>query len=205
MRQLTSIDAQFLAIEDGRTHGHVAAVGIYDPSTAPAGQLTLDAVRDLVAARLHLLPPFHWRLVEVPFGLDHPYWHHESELDLDFHIRQLALPAPGDARMLAEQVARIAARPLDRSRPLWELYLIPVSTVTGSRSSPRCTTPPSTACLCAEILSVLLDAAPEGRSLPARAATSARRDKPGQLEMLARGLAAPALATRTATRTAAPR
>src|SRR5207249_1983305 len=63
MRQLTSIDAQFLAIEDGRTHGHVAAVGIYDPSTAPAGQLTRETVRDLVAARLHLLPPFHWRLV----------------------------------------------------------------------------------------------------------------------------------------------
>ena len=124
MRQLTSIDAQFLAIEDGRTHGHVTAVGICDPSTAPGGQLTHGAVRDLVAARLHLVPPFRWRLVEVPFGPDHPYWQDEPDLDFEFHIRELALPAPGDARMLAEQVARIAARPLDRARPLWELYLI---------------------------------------------------------------------------------
>jgi hypothetical protein len=58
MRQLTSIDAQFLTIEDGRTHGHVTAVEIDDPSAVAAGQLTHDAVRDLVSARLHLLPPF---------------------------------------------------------------------------------------------------------------------------------------------------
>jgi diacylglycerol O-acyltransferase len=189
MRQLTSIDAQFLAVEDGRTHGHVTAVGIYDPSTAPAGQLTHDAVRDLVAARLHLLPPFHWRLVEVPFGLDHPYWHHESEFDLEFHIRELALPAPGDARMLAEQVARIVARPLDRARPLWELYLI--HGLEGDRVAVL--TKMHHAAIDgmsgAEILSVLLDASPGGRSLPAPTATPVVGNKPGQLEMLARGLA----------------
>jgi WS/DGAT/MGAT family acyltransferase len=189
MRQLTSIDAQFLAIEDGRTHGHVAAVGIYDPSTAPGGQLTHDAVRDLVAARLHLLPPFHWRLVEVPFGLHHPYWHHESEFDLDFHIRELALPAPGDARMLAEQVARIVARPLDRARPLWELYLI--HGLDGDRVAVL--TKVHHAAIDgmsgAEILGVLLDPSPEGRRLPARPATPVGRNEPGQLELLARGLA----------------
>jgi WS/DGAT/MGAT family acyltransferase len=179
MRQLTSVDAQFLAIEDGRTHGHVSALGIYDPSTTPAGRLTLDAVHDLVATRLHLLPPFHWRLVEVPFGLDHPYWHHESELDLEFHIRELALPAPGDDRMLAEQVARIAARPLDRAHPLWELYLIHgldrdrVALLTKMHHAAV------DGMSGAEILSVLLDPSPEGRSLPAPTATPVARNTPG--------------------------
>ncbi len=74
MRQLTSLDAQFLALEDGRNHGHVSALGIYDSSTAPGGRLTLDALRALLEQRLHLLAPFRWRLATVPFGLDHPYW-----------------------------------------------------------------------------------------------------------------------------------
>ena len=190
MRQLTSLDAQFLAAEDGKTHGHVSSLGIYDPSTAPGGKLTLDAVRDLVAGRIHLLPPFRWRLAEVPFGLDHPYWFDDPDFDLDFHIRELALPAPGDQRMLAEQVARIVARPLDRARPLWEFYLIhgladervavltklhhaAVDGVSG-----------------AEILSVLLDPAPEGRTVDAPEAPRTPARMPGQLQMLGRGVAA---------------
>lgn len=124
MHQLTSLDAQFLAAEDGRTHGHVSALGIYDPSTAPGARLTLEAVRDLVATRIDSLAPFRWRLAPVPLNLDHPYWFDDPVFDLEFHIRELALPAPGDDRQLAEQVARLHSRPLDRGRPLWELYLI---------------------------------------------------------------------------------
>jgi len=146
-------------------------------------------VRDLVAARLHLLPPFHWRLVEVPFGLDHPYWHHESEFDLEFQIRELALPAPSDARIRAEQVARIVARPLDRARPLWELYLI--HGLDGDRVA--LLTKVHHAAIDgmsgAEILSVLLDPSREGRRLPAPTETPVGRNEPGQLKMLARGLA----------------
>jgi WS/DGAT/MGAT family acyltransferase len=189
MRQLTSLDAQFLAVEDGRTHGHVAALGTYDPSTAPGGRLTLDAVRDLVAARLHRLPPFRWRLVEVPLGLDHPYWHDDPGFDLDFHVRELALPAPGDERMLAEQVARIVARPLDRARPLWELYLIHgledgrVGVLTKMHHAAV------DGLSGAEVLSVLLDPAPETGPAPAAPAAATARQRPGQFEMLARGLA----------------
>lgn len=124
LRQLTSLDAQFLAIEDGRTHMHVSALGIYDPSTAASGALTREAVRDLIAERLHLLAPFRWRLVGVPLDLDHPYWFDDRDIDLDFHVRELALPAPGDEHQLAEQVERIVSRPLDRAHPLWELYVI---------------------------------------------------------------------------------
>ncbi len=124
MRQLTSLDAQFLALESSRTYGHVGALALFDPSTAPGGRVTSEDLGRVVAGRIDQLPPFHQRLVEVPFGLDHPYWIEDPDFDLDFHIRDTAVPPPGDDRQLAETVARIFARPLDRKRPLWELYLI---------------------------------------------------------------------------------
>src|SRR5947209_19823801 len=71
-----------------------------------------------------MVKPLRWRLLEVPLGLDHPYWIDDDEFDIEYHVREIALPAPGDERQLAEQVARLSARPLDRRRPLWELYLI---------------------------------------------------------------------------------
>ena len=124
MRQLTPLDAQFLAIETSRTYGHVGGLAVYDPSTAPGGELGVDDLCRLVSERVHLLPPFRWRLAQVPLGLDLPYWTEDEDFDLDFHIRESAVPPPGDDRQLGETVARIFARPLDRSRPLWELYVI---------------------------------------------------------------------------------
>src|SRR5215210_1151157 len=95
-----------------------------DPSTAPGGVLECGDMKRLLEERLPLLPPFRWRLAEVPLGLDYPYWIDDADFDLDFHVRELGLAAPGTDRQLADQVARIASRPLDRARPLWELYLI---------------------------------------------------------------------------------
>src|SRR3954468_18140907 len=124
MRQLTSLDAQFLAVESARIYGHVAFLGVYDPSTAPGGRLDMEAVKGLLDERLHLLPPLKWRLVPVPLGLDLPYWVEDPDFDLDFHVRESAVPPPGDDHTLAEGAARIFARPLDRGRPLWEFYVI---------------------------------------------------------------------------------
>src|SRR3712207_2906995 len=124
MRQLTSLDAQFLAMESSSTYGHVSGLALYDPSTRPGVTLEQADVSRLVGERIHLLPPFRRKLVEVPFGIVAPYWVEDPDFDLDFHIRESAVPPPGDKRQLAETVARIVARPLDRSRPLWELYLI---------------------------------------------------------------------------------
>lgn len=124
MRQLSTLDAQFLNVESARVYGHVAFLGIYDPSTAPGGKLGGAEVRRLLDERLHLLPPLRWRLVEVPLGLDLPYWVEDPDFDLEFHIRETAIPAPGDDRQLAETVQRVFGRPLDRGRPLWELYVI---------------------------------------------------------------------------------
>jgi len=92
VRQLTSLDAQFLALETPRQSGHVAGLAILDPSTRPDGKLELAAIQKLIAGRLPLLPPLRWRLAEVPLGLDYPYWVDDPEFDLDFHVRELALP-----------------------------------------------------------------------------------------------------------------
>ena len=124
MRQLTGLDAQFLALETPRQAGHVGALAVLDPSTRPNGRLELADLQNMIAERLPLLPPFRWRLKQVPLGLDYPYWIDDPDFDLEYHVREIALaPPPTDAK-LAEQVARIFARPLDRARPLWEAYLI---------------------------------------------------------------------------------
>jgi WS/DGAT/MGAT family acyltransferase len=188
MRQLTSLDAQFLAVESARTYGHVGGLAVYDPATAPGGSLDVGDVCRLVGERLHLLPPFRWRLVEVPLGLDHPYWIEDPDFDLDFHIRESAVPPPGDDRRLAETVARIFSRPLDRSRPLWELYLI--HGLAGGRVALLTKIHHSVVdgVSGSEILSVLLDPSPEGRELPPPPERRAADRRPSELEMLGRGL-----------------
>jgi diacylglycerol O-acyltransferase / wax synthase len=189
MRQLTPLDAQFLAIETSRTYGHVGGLAVYDPSTAPGGKLDIPELCDLVAERLHLLPPFQWRLVQVPLGLDLPYWTEDEHFDLDFHIRESAVPPPGDDRRLAETVARIFARPLDRSRPLWELYLI--QGLDGGRVALLTKVHHSVVDGVSgnEILSVLLDPSPEGREIESPPDDRAAGRSPGDIEMLGRGLA----------------
>ncbi len=187
MRQLTSLDAQFLALENPRQSGHVGGLAILDPSTTPTGKLELTDVQQMIAERLPLLPPMRWRLVEVPFKLDYPYWVDDADFDLDFHVRELALPPPGTNEKLAEQVARIIARPLDRARPLWELYLIHGlengyvamltkihhATIDGLSG--------------AEIMGVLFDLQPEGREAPEPRGRG-NGSAPSEVEMLARGV-----------------
>jgi diacylglycerol O-acyltransferase len=187
MRQLTSLDAQFLALETARQSGHVAGVAILDPSTAPGGTLELADMQMLIADRLPLLPPLRWRLAEVPLGLDYPYWIDDPDFDLDFHVRELALPPPGTDAQLAEQVTRITSRPLDRTRPLWELYLIQ-----GLESGYTAMLTKIHHALIdgmsgAEIMGLLLDLTPEGRELPESPPFGDDRE-PSELEMLARGL-----------------
>jgi WS/DGAT/MGAT family acyltransferase len=189
MRQLTSVDTQFLALETSRQTGHVGGLAILDPSTAPGGTLELADICRLMGERLPLLPPMRWRLVEVPLGLDYPYWVEDEDFDLDFHVRELALPAPGNREQLAEQVARIMARPLDRSRPLWELYLIHglESGYTGMLTKIHHAVIDGLSG--AEIMSLLLDLEPEGRELPPPPESSPEAGgPPGEWEMLSRGL-----------------
>jgi diacylglycerol O-acyltransferase len=124
MQQLSALDAQFLYVETSTTVGHVGIMLVLDPATAPGGELSLEALRDVLEPRLHMVPQLRQRLLTVPLGLGLPYWVDDPDFDIEFHLREIALPAPGSDDRLAEQVARIHARPLDRTRPLWEMYLI---------------------------------------------------------------------------------
>jgi len=187
MRQLTSLDAQFLALESSHQTGHVAGLAILDPSTTPTGDLTLEDVCRLMGERLPLLPPLRWRLVEVPFGLDYPYWLDDPEFDMDFHVRELALPPGAADEKLSEQVARIVARPLDRSRPLWELYLIHGLENGHKAILTKIHHSVIDGLSGAEIMGVLYDLAPEGRELPEAESNGSDRE-PTELEMLTRGL-----------------
>ncbi len=123
MRQLSGVDASFLNMETASVFGHVSSLNIYDPKDAPGGA-GLEATKQTILERIDLLAPFRRRLVEVPLGLDLPYWIEDSNFDIDFHVRHHAVAPPGTAQQLAEAISRIVARPLDRARPLWELYVI---------------------------------------------------------------------------------
>jgi WS/DGAT/MGAT family acyltransferase len=187
MRQLTSLDTQFLALENARQTGHVGGLTILDPSTTESGTLELVDICSLVEERLPLLPPLRWRLAEVPFGLDYPYWIDDPDFDLDFHVRELGMPAKGGDDKLAEQVARIMARPLDRARPLWEIYLIHGLAKGNMALLTKIHHSVIDGMSGAEIMGALFDLSPEGRDAPEPDGNGADRD-PSELEMLARGL-----------------
>ncbi len=187
MRQLSSLDTQFLALESARQTGHVGGLAILDPSTAPGGRVDIETISALLTERLPALPPFRWKLTEVPLGLDYPYWIDDPDFDLDFHVRELALPAPGSDEQLAEQVARIVSRPLDRSRPLWELYVIhglPDGDVGVLTKIHHAVIDGMSG---AEIMGLLLDLTPEGREPPEPVQDGAG-PAPSGGELLRRGL-----------------
>src|SRR5881396_3084307 len=91
---------------------------------APEPALGLEPLLKNVAQHLHLLPPLRRRLVAVPFGFHHPVWIEDPDFDLAFHVRRVGVPAPGGPRELDEMVSEIASHALDRSRPLWELWVV---------------------------------------------------------------------------------
>ena len=132
MQQLSGLDSSFLYMETGSTPMHVGSLCIYDQSTAPGGAVTFKEIIAFFEARLHKARVFRQRLANVPLSLDYPYWIEDPEFDLEFHLRHIALPKPGDWRQLCIQTARLHARPLDMNRPLWEVYVIEgLDNVTG--------------------------------------------------------------------------
>jgi diacylglycerol O-acyltransferase / wax synthase len=123
MERLSGLDASFLYLETPSDHMHVALTAVFDPSTMPGGY-SFERVKEFIASRLHLVPPFRRRVVEVPFRLGHPIWIEDPHFDLDYHIRRVGAPSPGGMRELSELAAQIASTPLDRTKPLWELYVV---------------------------------------------------------------------------------
>jgi WS/DGAT/MGAT family acyltransferase len=124
VQQLSGLDASFLYLETPTAPMHVGGLQIYDQSTAPGGLVTFKQILGYVERRLHLARTLRERLARVPGDLDHPYWYDDPDFDIEFHVRHLALPKPGDWRQLCIQVARLMSRHVDLSRPLWEMYVI---------------------------------------------------------------------------------
>jgi WS/DGAT/MGAT family acyltransferase len=189
MKQLSGLDASFLYMETGTQFGHVSSLSIYerpeDPDYDP-----LCEWRAQIERRLHLLEPLRRRLRNVPFNLDHPFWIEDPDFDLDFHVRHTAVPPPGSDGQIAELIARLIGRPLDRQRPLWETYVIEGlsddrfaiftkvhhSTIDGASG--------------AELLTMMLDATPEGDEVAPPEHEWQPEPEPSDTEVLARAGAA---------------
>jgi diacylglycerol O-acyltransferase len=165
VEQLNGVDTTFLNIETTTQQGHVGGIAVIDPSTAPDGW-GFETVRKVIEERIHLLPPYRRRLLTVPLGLDHPYWVEDPGFDLDFHLRHIAVPAPGGPEEVATLVARIHERPLDRTRPLWEMYIIEGLAGGKVASYTKLHHAAIDGISGAEILTILLDPSPEGRDVP---------------------------------------
>ncbi len=124
MRQLSGHEAGFLYTDTVHANANVSLLHIHDQSTAPGGVVRFKSILAQVEHRLSASPLFRQRLQRVPLGLDHPYWVDDAYFDLEYHVRHIALPKPGDWRQFCIQVSRLHARPLDLDRPLWEVYVI---------------------------------------------------------------------------------
>jgi WS/DGAT/MGAT family acyltransferase len=195
MQQLSGLDAMFLHLETGAQFGHTASLSTFKRPDATDYE-PYAAWRQQLEQRLHLLEPLRRRLVELPLGLDHPYWIEDPDFDLDYHVRHSAVPPPGRDDQLAEVVSRIVARPLDRRRPLWLSYVIEGladerfgvltvihhATIDGASGM--------------ELMTLMLDADPGGGTVPAPDRAWRPEPIPGDLRLL--GLGALGLARKPA-------
>ena len=124
MKQLKPQDAQFLFMEDGKVASHLTSVLICDQSTAPDQPIRFKSILSKVEERLANSPLYSQKLMRLPFDVDFPYWVEDPHFELEYHVRHGRLPEPADWRQLCIQIARFHSRPLDMSRPLWELHVI---------------------------------------------------------------------------------
>jgi WS/DGAT/MGAT family acyltransferase len=124
MRQLSEHDAAYIYSDSAHANSNVTLLHIYDQSTAPGGMVRFKHILAHIESRLSRLPVFRQKIQRVPLDLDYPYWIEDENFDIEYHVRHIALPKPGDWRQFCIQSARIHARPLDLQRPLWEMYVI---------------------------------------------------------------------------------
>jgi diacylglycerol O-acyltransferase / wax synthase len=120
LKRLNGMDAMLLYSEAPNLHTHTLKVAVIDASDVP--EFGFEVFREHVRRRLHLLEPLRYKLVDIPWRLHHPMWLEDCDVDLDYHLRRVRVPAPGGRRELDEVIGRVASTPLDRGRPLWEFH-----------------------------------------------------------------------------------
>ncbi|MEE6165340.1 MULTISPECIES: WS/DGAT/MGAT family O-acyltransferase [unclassified Mycolicibacterium] len=123
MQRLSGLDASFLYLETAAQPMHVCSILELDTSTMPGGY-TFDRLRDALALRIKAMPQFREKLADSRLNLDHPVWVEDKDFDVDRHLHRIGLPAPGGRIELSEICGHIASLSLDRSRPLWEMWVI---------------------------------------------------------------------------------
>ncbi|MDT5015086.1 MAG: diacylglycerol O-acyltransferase / wax synthase [Mycobacterium sp.] len=124
MKRLSGWDAVLLYSETPTVHMHTLKLAVIDISELKGRHFGIDEFRHVIHGRLHKLEPFCYQLVDIPLKLHHPMWREHCEVDLEYHVRPCRVDSPGGRRQLDEAVGRIASTPLDRSKPLWEMYFI---------------------------------------------------------------------------------
>jgi diacylglycerol O-acyltransferase len=122
VRQLEKTDMLFVAGETTTVYQHTAGLVILDTSARP--EFSFEYLKEKVIERISSVPQFRWKLHEVPFGLDLPYWVEDEHFRYENHFKRIAVPSPGDREALSEVVAHLYSRHLDRSKPLWEFWFI---------------------------------------------------------------------------------
>ena len=122
MRRLNGVDALLLYSEAPEIHMHTLKIGVLDVSGLNGG-FTFELFRRVAEPRLLALKPLRYQLVDIPMKLHHPMWVENPGIDFDYHVRRVTVPAPGGRRELDEIIGEIAGTPLDRGRPLWEMYV----------------------------------------------------------------------------------
>ncbi len=164
-QRLSALDAAFLNFEQQDAPMHVAGLYIFSGKPEVAGRPGVPGIFRTVEERLHLVPRYRQKVRTVPFGLGHPVWVDDPDFDLGYHLRRVALPKPGGRAELLEVVARLHARPLDRSRPLWEMYII--EGLRGDKVAVYAKTHHAMVdgISAVDIATILLDFEPEGRSV----------------------------------------
>jgi diacylglycerol O-acyltransferase len=121
--RLTGTDAMLLYLDGPRQYQHTLKITIIDPSAEPRAA-SYEWSKRLFVERLYRIPPLRWRCAPTPLGLHHPLWVDDPDFNADYHIRRVVCPAPGDQKALCELISSVYAWPLDRSRPLWVMWVV---------------------------------------------------------------------------------
>jgi diacylglycerol O-acyltransferase / wax synthase len=185
--RLTGLDASFLHMENGGAHMHVAGLMLFDGEPPPYERLL-----EMTESRLHVVPRYRQKLAFVPFGQGRPRWVDDPHLNLRYHIRRTSLPRPGTEAQLRSLAGRVFSQPLDRDKPLWEMWL--VEGVEDGPDGPRFAMLSKThhalvdGISGVDIVSVLFDATPDPPEPPDRPPRWMPRPEPSQAQLLGEAL-----------------